>query len=200
MDKFDGDITRILRAMKNGDKKEQDHLWDIVYAQLRVIARQRMRSERSDHTLSTTGLVHEAYFKLAGQNLEELEDRNEFYAFASYVMRQVLIDHARKKKAQKNNNGQKPAPLEDALHVLNDEEGRDWAWLIDLSVALDELEEIHPRWAKVVVCRYFGGMTFKEIGEVIEKNPRTAERDWQLARKWLYNRLNDPGPIGNLAA
>ena len=194
MEKYDGDITRMLHAMKDGDERARDMLWELVFEKLHSIASQRMRRERDSHTLSTTGLVHEAYFKLARHPIERLEDRNQFFAFASHVMRQVLIDYARTKNAQKNNCGVRPEPLEHAALALDETATFDLAWIIDLHNALDELEAIHPRWAQVAIFRYYGDMKFKEIGEAIGKNQRTAERDWQHARKWLFARLNDDGP------
>ena len=190
MEKIDGNITEILHAMKGGDSQNENLLWNVVYQELRRIAHHRMQRERKGHTLSTTGLVHEAYFKLVG-HLDRLEDRNHFFAFASHVMRQVLIDYARKSKAQKNNYGQKPEPIE---HAEQEKDEKSLSKiqiddLIDLNDALEELEDLNPVWAKVVVCRYFGGMKFKEIASIIERDQRTAERYWQHARKWLFSRL-----------
>ena len=186
------EITEMLHAMREGDERAREQLWNIAYDELRRIAHYRMQRERKGHTLSTTGLVHEAYFKLVGVAIGRIEDRDHFFAFASHVMRQVLIDYARKSKAQKNNGGVKPEPLDNAMHENNDGQGAglDAEMLIDLDVALKELEELNPIWAQVVTLRTFGGLTFREIGKLIDRDKRTAERYWQHARKWLYNRLN----------
>ena len=191
MDKFEGDITSILHAMQEGDQPAHELLWNLLYNELHRIAKQRIRRERKNLTLSTTGLVHEAYLKLIGPNKKRWRNRQQFYAFASTVMRQILIDHARKTKAQKNNNGQKPEPLlsteslsiKITTDILNQDD------LIDLNDALVELEALNPRWAKVVECRYFGGMKTDEIALVIGYDKRTVERDWKRAKNFLYNRL-----------
>ena len=202
MEPYDGDITRMLHAMHEGDPRARDMLWNVVYQELRRIAHFRMQRERKGHTLSTTGLVHEAYFKLVGTSLERLQGRNHFFAFASHVMRQVLIDYARKSKAQKNNGGVKPEPIEHAAQERDENSLSDAkaARLIDLNDALDELEALNAVWARVVVCRYFGGMTFKEIAVIIDRDQRTAERYWQHARKWLYHRLGGDDTYLDLAA
>ena len=189
-----GEITMLMDRMREGDERAKKNLWSAVYAELQRIARYRMKGERQGHTLSTSGLVHEAYFKLIGAQGLRLKDSQHFFAFASHVMREVLIDYARKAKAQRRNGGIKPEPIEAGFEeidlqtmfgMLSQDE------FIDLYDALQALKELNATWATVVECRFFGGMTFKEIAEVIGYDKRTAERYWQRARKWLYNRMND---------
>ncbi|MEM8488603.1 MAG: ECF-type sigma factor [Bacteroidota bacterium] len=188
-----GEITRLIEEMRGGDESARQRLWEAVYQELQQIARYRMRGEREGHTLSTTGLVHEAYFKLMGPQTHRLNNSQHFFAFASHVMREVLIDYARKAKAQRRNGGIKPEPLENAadeigLHTifgtLSPEQ------FIDLYDALEALKVLNPTWATVVECRFFGGMTFREIAEIIGYDTRTAERYWQRARSWLFTRMS----------
>ncbi len=187
-----GEITRLLDRMREGDEVASNLLWKEVYGELKKIAHYRLKGEREGHTLSTDGLVHEAYFKLVGAQSRRLKNSQHFYAFASHVMREVLIDYARKSKAQCRNKGIKPEPLENAKDEINlqtmfgalsqDE-------FIDLYDALEMLNDLNTTWATVVECRFFGGLTFKEIAEVIGYDTRTAERYWQRARRWLFAQM-----------
>ena len=188
-----GEITILLDRMRQGDESARKLLWQAVYVELQRIAHYRMRGERDGHTLSTTGLVHEAYFKLVGSQSKRLKNSQHFYAFASKVMREVLIDYARKSNAQRRNNGVKPESLDKVTEEINlstvfgtlspDQ-------FIDLYDALEKLYELNATWATVVECRFFGGLTFKEIAEVIGYDTRTAERYWKNARSWLYQKMN----------
>ncbi len=196
MNTSQGEITRLIEEMRGGDETARDRLWKAVYQELQDIARVRMRRERNGHTLATEDLVHEAYFKLMGPQTNRLKNSQHFYAFASHVMREVLIDYARKSKAQRRNGGVKPEPIEDAANEI------DWHsffgtltpdQFIDLYDALEALKALNPTWATVVECRFFGGMTFREIAEVIGYDTRTAERYWQRARSWLFNRMSGSG-------
>ncbi len=188
-----GEITRLLECMREGDEIARKLLWEAVYRELKLIAHYRLRGEREGHTLSTNGLVHEAYFKLVGPQSLRLKNSQHFYAFASHVMREVLIDYARKSKAQRRNGGIKPEPLDGALEEvhLNTVLGLlTQDQFIDLYNALDALKELNATWATVVECRFFGGLTFKEIAEVIGYDTRTAERYWQRARSWLFDQMS----------
>ncbi|MBX2819940.1 MAG: sigma-70 family RNA polymerase sigma factor [Rhodothermaceae bacterium] len=193
MEQFNRDISQLLRAMHEESSPDRELLWQLVYEELRRMASRRMISERQGLTLSTTGLVHEVYIKMMGSSKQAV-NRDHFYALAANAMRQILIDYARKSNAQKRINKQNLTSLDEVEHVPGNKAGRTYQNLdlIDLNNALEELRELNARWAKVVEYRYFGGMTFKEIAVLIDRDQRTAERDWERARSWLYSRLTDP--------
>ena len=184
------DITGLLQACSKGERDAFDRLIPVVYEDLRAIARQRLARERPDHTLNTTGIVHEAYLKLVPQATATWRDRAHFFAVSSKVMRDLLIDHARERNAAKRGGGAIHIPIADELH------GRETR-MIDL-LALDEamakLGEMDTRLEQVVECRYFGGLSMKETAEALGTSLRTAERDWRRARAYLYQALSpDPG-------
>lgn len=196
MKKSPGEITLLLDRMREGDDSARKLLWDAVYEELQRIAHYRMSGERDGHTLSTTGLVHEAYFKLVGSQTQRLKNSQHFYAFSSKVMREVLIDYARRSNAQRRNNGVKP----ESLTLITDDAAQDEVFgtfsleeFIDLYNALDKLYELNATWATVVECRFFGGLTFKEIAEIIGYDTRTAERYWKNARGWLFGEMGGDG-------
>ncbi|HEX6070557.1 MAG TPA: sigma-70 family RNA polymerase sigma factor [Longimicrobiaceae bacterium] len=166
-----------------------DRLLPVVYEELRRIAHRQLLSERSDHTLNTTGLVHEAYLRLAAPRGIEWSDRSHFFAVASRAMRRVLIDHARRYHASKRGGTRVRIPLDDAnLAVEERAEG-----LLALDEALERLARLDPRQSRVVECRFFGGMTEEETAAALGVTPRTVRRDWVKAKGWLYQELYDPG-------
>ncbi len=180
------DITQLLSAISNGDSLAASQLLDIVYSELHRLASRYMGRERVDHTLQTTGLVHEAYLKLFGtQNPPTLNNREHFFAVAANQMRRVLVDHARQNCAQKRQNIS--IPLDEAYHVAS---GRDQD-LIAIDDALKELAEVDPDASKVVELRFFGGYTDKETAQIMGKNLARVRRDWEFARSWLYSRLDE---------
>jgi len=174
------DVTRLLRAARDGDREALDRVLPALYDQLHAVAAGQLRRERAGHTLSPTALVHEAYLKLVPG--VPAADRSHFLALASRAMRQVLVDHARRSRAQKRGGEWQQTTLTDgsASVDLDPEE------MIALDAALDELE---PRQRQVVECRFFGGMEETEIAEVLGVSDRTVRRDWVKARAWLYSRL-----------
>ena len=181
------DVTQLLHAYTDGDREALDQLMGVVYEQLRRMAHARMREERPDHTLATTGLVHEAYLKLVDVDEMQWQSRAHFYAMASKVMRRILINYANKRKAQKRGGG--------APHVeLNEERLIPDAYaetLLELDEALKELQALHPRQAEVVAHRYFGGFTNDETAEVLGVSVTTVERDLRFARAWLARQWSD---------
>lgn len=182
-----GDVTRLLRAAREGDDDAINELLPLVYDQLRALARRQMRRERSDHTLDATALVHEAYLKMAGGSFDA-GDRGHFLAIAARAMRQVLVDHARTRDAAKRGGGWSRTTLADGHRAV----GFDPDELIELDRALDELE---PRQRKVVELRFFAGMEEREVAAVLGVTDRTVRRDWVKARAWLYRSLYpDAGP------
>lgn len=162
-----------------------DHLFPILYEELRRMAHQRLRHERAGHTLSTTGLVHEAYLKLAGQTRAHWRDRGHFLAVAAQAMRRVLVDHARRQGAARRGGGAVQVDL-DAVNLAVDEQAET---LVALDVALTRLAALDPRMCRVVECRFFAGLSDQETAEVLDVAPRTVWRDWVKAKGWLYREL-----------
>lgn len=177
-------ITELLQA---GPEYEDvvDRLLPLVYDELRGMAHGYLLRERRGHTLSTTALVHEAYLKLVDSTRAPVESRAYFFGAAARAMRQILVDRARHRMREKRGGGQRPVTLEEQ-HLLADHFAAD---LLDLDDALHRLAEIEPRAARVVECRFFGGLTVKETSEVLDVSSRTVKRDWIMAKAWLYRAL-----------
>lgn len=182
-------ITAFLNQAAGGDPDAADRVWSAVYDELRRIAARELRREFDGGTLSTTGLVHEAYFKFADQDGMSWENRRHFYATACRAMRQILIDRARYRKAQKRGAGKDAVTLNSAVDAA-ESRGAD---LEALDEALTRLTEFQPRLGQVVECHFFGGLTFRETGEVLGTSERTAERDWHRARAYLRRLLDEEG-------
>lgn len=182
------DVTALLVRLSNGDEAALDRLLPAVYEELRRIAHNRLRGEREDHTLRTTELVHEAYLKLVEHNTVDWQDRQHFFAVAARAMRQVLVDHARKKAAAKRGGDASPVPLDRV--TLPRESSPDE--LIAIDDALDRLAERDDRAAQVVECRFFGGYTIAETADVLDVSRSTVKRDWRAARAWLNRALQSP--------
>jgi len=179
------DITRLLSSISNGDQAAASQLLEIVYTELHRLASRYMSRERVDHTLQTTGLVNEAYLRLFGtNNPPTLNNREHFFAVAATQMRRILVDHARQNCAQKRKGIS--IPIDEAYHVSS---GRDED-LVAIDDALKELAEVDPDGAKVVELRFFGGYTDKETAQILGKNLSKVRRDWEFARSWLYDRLD----------
>jgi RNA polymerase sigma factor (TIGR02999 family) len=180
------EITRILRDWNNGNEEAKELLLPFVYDELRRQARILMSGERRGHTLQATALVHEAFMRLSEQTGIEWRDRGHFYGIASRLMRQVLIDHARKLGA--NKRGNRPVHFSlDEVQVPVEERAE--AFLV-LDEALERLEQIDGQQAQVVEMRFFGGLTNREVAESLGVSERTVNRDWEAARLWLYRELN----------
>lgn len=182
-----GEVTRLLGELNQGGRNALDHLFSLVYQELQAIARRRLRSERSDHTLNTTGLVHEAYLKLIGLDRLEYQNRAHFFAVAARAMRRILVDHAVSSKAQKRGGERRKVRLEDA--GLLAEQAADE--LLALDDALRRLAEINERQATLVECRYFAGLSIAETAEALGVSPATVKREWTVARAWLHRELSE---------
>jgi RNA polymerase sigma factor (TIGR02999 family) len=167
-----------------------DRLAPLVYEQLKRLARRHLRAEPIGHTLSTTGLVHEAYLKLVDQTRAEWQDRGHFFAVASGAMRRILVDHARRYRAARRgagDNGEPARPVSlDATDIPIDERADS---LIALDEALERLGRFDERQARVVECRFFGGLTEEETAATLGISQRTVAREWVTARGWLYQEL-----------
>ena len=189
------DLTELLQAHARGDEGALDRLFPRVYDELRMMARGRLRRERADHTLGATELVHEAFFRLVRLERMDWRSRAHFLAIASQAMRNVLLDHAEHRGAQKRGGGAQPVTLE-RVELANDVAGDD---VLALCEALRRLEEREPRQSRVVECRYFGGLSLEETAEALGVSAATVSRDWTIARAWLHAELTDttaPGANG----
>jgi RNA polymerase sigma factor (TIGR02999 family) len=180
-----GEITQRLQSWNCGEKQALNELIPVVYRELRKLAAAYLRRERPDHTLQTTALVHEAYLRLADQTPVACQGRTHFFAIAAHLMRQILVDHARERKAAKRGGGNKVA-LEEAHGLVSPGQEVD---LIELDRALDKLAEFDLRQSRIVEMRFFAGLTEDEIAEVLGVAPITVKRDWRIARALLYKQL-----------
>lgn len=159
----------------------------LVYAELHQIAHRQLGGERPDHSLRTTGLVHEAFSKFVGLERIQFNDRAHFFALSARLMRQILIDYAKRRQAIKRRGSHVPVNPEDGAVQAKGEAAIEG--LIDLDRALEELATISERQARVIECRFFGGMTVEETAEALDISAATVKRDWQLARAWLNREL-----------
>jgi len=182
------DVTRLIEAWGQGDRSALDELTPILYRELRRLAASYLRRERSDHTLQPTGLVHEAYVRLANQNRTGSRNRAQFLAVAANLMRQILVNHAERHKAAKRGGGNKAPLAEDAAVLLP--AGVD---VLDLNTALEKLAQVDPRKSQVVELRFFGGLSEDEIAELLGISAITVKRDWRIARAMLRNELRGGG-------
>lgn len=181
-----GDFTQALKSYGSGDKSALDRLTPIVYKELRKLASARLRSERPDHTLQATALVHEAYVRLVGREWDQWESRTHFFSVASHIMRQILVDHARKHDAAKRSSGEKVA-LDEAVSFAP-ERG---AALLAMDDALREMAKFDERKSKLIELKYFGGLTSEELATALDISVATVTRESRLAEAWLRNYLTD---------
>jgi RNA polymerase sigma-70 factor (ECF subfamily) len=184
-----GEVTALLERLREGDRSALDRVVSTLYAELRQIARQRLRGEWGTRRLRTTELVHEAYLRLLGQRRLAVEDRAEFFAVAANTMRRILVDAARTEQRKKRGGGQAGVPLDaldDAAWFASDREAEE---MLLLDQALDRLGRIHPRAAQVVAHRYFAGLDLEESAALLGVSTKTVRRDWIAARAWLRKEL-----------
>jgi RNA polymerase sigma factor (TIGR02999 family) len=186
----EADITGLLRRVNANDREAFDTLLPLVYGRLRRLAHNRLRGERANHTLNTTGLVHEAYLEMADTDHALWDDRAHFLAAASRVMRHVLVDHARERNAKKRGGGWVQVALEPNALKLT-EECADA--VEELDGALERLAELSPRQASLLEQRYFGGLKLEECAEVLGVSLATVKRDLRLGRAWLARELVPQG-------
>ncbi len=178
-------VTQLLLASEGDPRLVLDRIAPLVYDEMRRIAHAYLRRERSDHTLSTTALVHEAYLNLVDQTRVQWQNRAHFLAVAAQAMRRILIQYARTKGAQKRGGGWNRLDLSGGLIMAPEQSDA----VLALDEALQRLESFDERMGRVVECRFFGGMSHEEVGEALGISARTAKRDWQMARAWLYREL-----------
>jgi RNA polymerase sigma factor (TIGR02999 family) len=179
-------ITEALNGLARGDEAALDLLVPVVYREMKRLAASHLRNERPGHTLQPTALAHEAYLRLVGRENIQWQNRAHFLGVTARVMRDILVDHARRRKAQKRGGGNPLTVFDEALAVAGD---RPIAF-DDLDQALVDLARLSERQARVVELRYFGGLTIEETGEVLGVSVVTVKRDWATARAWLYRELS----------
>jgi RNA polymerase sigma factor (TIGR02999 family) len=188
----DPEVTSLLVEWRLGDQAALDRLIPIVYQELRRVANARLRSESAQHTLQTTALVHEAYLRLVGLDRMTLENRTHFFAMAARLMRQILVDHARRKHAEKRGGGVTVLTLDDTEADAGHSEN-----IVDV-LALDEalagLAALDERLGRVVELRYFAGLSIAETSAALAGSSATVERDWTVAKAWLLQRLSSEMP------
>ena len=182
-------VTRLLVELRNGNPEAESKLVPLVYKHLHRLAASYMRGERPDHTLQTTALVNETYLRLVPQKGTGWRDRAHFFGVAARLMREILVDHARARRAGKRGGMVEKLPLDQTLE-FSPERSRE---VIELDDALKSLKRLDPQQARVVELRFFGGLTVEETAEVLRISPRTVKRDWAVARAWLHGELSGKG-------
>lgn len=184
------DITSLLSAWSSGDKEAQHRLLETLYDELRQRARHLMLGERRGHSISATALVHEVYLRFVNQSGTSWKNRGHFLAVASTVMRRVLVDYARARNSAKRGGQWQSLTLD----VSEIEDPSIAPSLIEVDDALEALAAIDEMQARLIELRFFGGLTIDETAELLEISPATAKREWQMARAWLWRRLQTETP------
>jgi RNA polymerase sigma factor (TIGR02999 family) len=180
-------VTDLLTRWSEGDDAVLAELTPLVYEELRRLAHRQMGAERTDHTLQTTALVSEAYLRLADQTNPRWQNRAHFFAVAARAMRQILVSYARSQRAEKRGGGALKIELDEAALVSPEESKQ----IVDLHEALETLATLDSRKAQVVELKYFGGLNYDEMAEVLKISRITVRRDWEFAKLWLYTELKD---------
>jgi RNA polymerase sigma-70 factor, ECF subfamily len=179
-------VTDLLERWSDGDDAALAELTPLVYEELRRLAHRQMNAERTDHTLQTTALVNEAYLRLADQTNARWQNRAHFFAVAARAMRRILVSYARSRRSEKRGGGAVKMELDEAA-LVSPEESKE---IIDLHEALERLASLDSRKAQVVELKYFGGLNYDEMAEVLKISTITVRRDWRFARAWLYTELH----------
>jgi RNA polymerase sigma factor (TIGR02999 family) len=180
-----GEVTRLLVELRGRRQEAASRLFDLLYVELRRLARSHLQNERSDHTLQATALVHEAYLRMVDGH-QDWRNRAHFFAIASSAMRRILVDHARARRAVKRPGSQQQSSLDD-LPLLSNERYDD---VIAIDLALQKLSQIDARQERIVELRYFGGLTAEEASEALGISVITVQRDWAVAKAWLHGELD----------
>ncbi len=187
-------ITELLHKIKGGDSDAEQALAPLVYEELRRLARNCMRRERPDHTLQTTGLVHEAYLRLMGQHHIDWQDRIQFFSVAAGVMRRILIDYARTRRASKRGGDVAIVSLDSGTDPGARES---WDKILDVHDALTQLAAVDARASRVVELRFFAGLDIREIADLMGVSDRTVKRDWEFAQSWLFEKIAESYGAGS---
>lgn len=180
------EVTRLLLSWNSGNEKALDELIPLVYSELRRIARLFMGRERQNHTFQTSALINEAYLRLVDQEKVNWQDRAHFFAVAAQIMRNILIDHARKYQSAKRGAGAQFVPLDDTVIVDSQRASE----LLNLDEALTSLAAYDSRKSQIVELQFFGGLTIEEIAEVTQLSPATVKRELQASKLWLHRSMS----------
>jgi RNA polymerase sigma-70 factor, ECF subfamily len=186
------EVTQLLRAWGEGDASACDQLYRVVYSELRRLAHRYMHRENPGHTLQTTALVNEAYLRLAHSSDVDWKDRAHFFAVSANIMRRILIDEARARRAERRGGDAQQVTLDDLVDIPQ----APTQDLLALDEALDRLARVDERKTKVVELRYFGGLSVEETAHVLKVSQDTVLRDWRLAKAWLLRELNEGNDHG----
>ena len=182
-------VTELLARWRSGDQNALDALMPLVYSELRQLAQHYLRRERSDHTLQSTALVHEAYLRLAGQSPPQWQNRAHFFGIAAHLMRQILVEHARGRGAAKRGGGATRITLDESLGMSMAIAQQNEVDVIVLDKALHDLTELDAQQGRIVELRFFGGLTIEDTSEVLGISPATVKREWVTARAWLFRAM-----------
>ena len=180
------EVTLLLERWRSGDRQALDTLLPLVYKELRQLAHFQLRKERPDHTLQSAALVHEAYLRLIGLKSPQWESRTHFFSIAAQLMREILVDYARRHRAAKRGAGAAKLCIEEAAGLSSQKD----VDVLALDDALKTLAKIDPRQSRVVELRFFAGLSLEEISEALEIAPATVQRDWTAARAWLHREIS----------
>lgn len=191
MSTAEGEVTLLLRAMKNGDNSAAERLLPLVYGELHRLARSYMRRERADHTLQPTALINEAYLRLAHDDID-WQNRQHFIAVAATVMRRFLVDYARGHDAEMRGGNFQRVQLSEVFAIAPERTEE----VLAVDEALNALQAINPRQAQVVELRYFAGLSIEEVASTLNISPRSVKRDWMQARRWLFREVQKNAPGG----
>jgi RNA polymerase sigma-70 factor, ECF subfamily len=182
---IEADITHLLAEWKAGNEDARNQLIPVLYEELRRMAARYLRDERSAETLQPTALVHEAYMRLVQQKLPDWESRAHFFGVAAYLMRQLLVEHARRQNTQKRGSGGIKVPFEEALTFAPESS----AMIVDLDAALQALAAFDERKSKIIELRFFGGLSIDEVAQALDLSTATIGREQRLAEAWLYREM-----------
>ena len=180
------EVTELLRRWSGGDVAARESLVPLVYDELRRLARYYLASQRSDHTLQSTAIVHEAYLRLAGRDNVHWENRSHFFAVAAQLMRRILVDHARKRNAAKRGGAHLTLLVDETVEPSSQRE----LDLVALDDALKALAELDERQSRIVELRFFGGLSIDDTSRILDISPATVKREWSTARAWLHEEIS----------
>jgi RNA polymerase sigma factor (TIGR02999 family) len=186
------DVTQLLAQWSGGDQAALDQLLPLVYSELRRLASAYLRRERSNHTLQSTALVHEAFMRMVHQQDVQWKSRAHFFAIAAQMIRRILVDYARSAHAEKRGSGAVKLALDEAMAVPQASAGD--VDLLGLNDALDQLAQMDERQSRIVELRFFAGLSIEETAEVLQLSPATIKREWQTARAWLFREMTKTSP------
>jgi RNA polymerase sigma factor (TIGR02999 family) len=189
-----GELTRLLRAHREGDRAAFDEIVSRVHGELRKMARQQLRKAPPGSTLDTVALINEAWMRLADESGIDWQSRAHFYAVTARAMRFIVVDHARRASAEKRGSGDTLLPLDEELAIADASRPAAPELVLAVHAAIDRLATFNERLARIVECRFFAGMNDNELAEALDVTPRTVQRDWIRAKAWLQRELESPAP------